>query len=120
MSRSHRLGSDGEDVVAHHYRRDGYEIVARNWRCPSGELDIVARRGSLIVFCEVKTRSTDRFGGGAAAVDDRRRRRLRRAAASFLRSAAERGHGRLEVRFDVAVVRPGTHGFSIERIEAAF
>jgi putative endonuclease len=120
MSKAHRLGADGEAVAAHHYRRDGYEVVATNWRCPSGELDIVARRGHVLVFCEVKTRSSDRFGGGAIAVDRRRQRRLRDAAATFLGSWTGRGGHHFELRFDVAVVRPGAHGYSVELIEAAF
>jgi putative endonuclease len=120
MSKAHRLGADGEMVAAHKYRRDGYEIVATNWRCPAGELDIVARRDGVLVFCEVKTRSSDRFGGGAIAVDHRRRRRLRDAAAAFLAEWPDRGGRHFELRFDVAVVRPGAHGFSVELIEAAF
>jgi putative endonuclease len=120
MSNAHRLGADGEAVAAHYYRRDGYEIVATNWRCPGGELDIVAQRGGVLVFCEVKTRSSDRFGGGAIAVDRRRQRRLRDAAAAFLAEWPARGARHFELRFDVAVVRPGAHGYSVELIEAAF
>jgi putative endonuclease len=120
MSNAHRLGADGEAVAAHHYRREGYEIVATNWRCPGGELDIVARRDGVLVFCEVKTRSSDRFGGGAIAVDRRRRRRLRDAAAAFLGDWPDRGGQHFELRFDVAVVRPGAHGYSVELIEEAF
>ena len=44
------------------YRRHGYEIVARNWRCPLGEVDLIVRRGRLLVVCEVKARRTDAFG----------------------------------------------------------
>src|SRR4051794_24392845 len=107
MSTHLRLGADGEAVVAHHYRRRGYEIVARNWRCTHGELDLVAELGSLLVVCEVKTRTSDRFGGGAAAVGVAKQRRIRRATAAFLGD-----HHAAEVRFDVAVVRPGPHGFA--------
>ncbi len=116
MSRHLHIGADGEAVAAHHYERAGFEIVARNWRCPEGELDIVARRGPLLVVCEVKTRSSERFGGGAEAVGITRQRRLRRATARFLSTQPWSA----EVRFDVAVVRPGVHGFAIEVIEAAF
>jgi putative endonuclease len=116
MSRHLRLGSDGEAVAAHHYERAGFEIIARNWRCPEGELDVIARRGPLLVVCEVKTRSSDRFGGGAEAVGLVRQRRMRHATARFL----ETQPWTPEIRFDVAVVRPGVHGFAIEVIEHAF
>ena len=74
------------------------------------------RRGDLLVFCEVKTRSSDRYGGGAAAVGSPKQRRIRHAAAAFLRQ----WRGTSTVRFDVAVVRPAGHGFSVELIEDAF
>ena len=67
--RSHlERGRAGEDLAADWYRRNGYEIVARNWRCPLGELDLIARRGRVLVVCEVKARRTDAFGPAAAAV----------------------------------------------------
>ena len=115
MSTHLRLGADGEAVVAHLYRRRGFEIVARNWRCPHGELDLVVALGPLLVVCEVKTSTSDRFGGGAAAVGVAKQRRIRRSTAAFLTE-----HHASEVRFDVAVVRPGPHGFAVEVIEAAF
>ena len=65
-------GQWGEDLAAAHYRRVGYTVLDRNWRCTTGELDLVARRGTTVVFCEVKARRTDGFGGPAAAVDGRR------------------------------------------------
>jgi putative endonuclease len=108
------LGAFGEDVAARWYERAGYEVVGRNWRCPDGELDLVVRRGGLVVFCEVKTRSSDRFGAPAEAVTYRKQLRLRRLAARWLASCA--GPGSRSVRFDVAAVRGGT----IEVIEDAF
>ena len=62
------LGAFGEDKAAAWYERNGYRVVARNWRCRDGELDIVARRGSTVVFCEVKTRASAAFGVPAEAV----------------------------------------------------
>ena len=59
------------------YRRDGYRVLARNWRCPSGEIDLILERGGLVVFSEVKTRSSTAFGWPAEAVDRRRQARLR-------------------------------------------
>jgi putative endonuclease len=111
------LGADGEAVTARHYERLGYEVLDRNWRCSDGELDLILRRGGTIVFCEVKTRTSDRYGGGAAAVGWQKQRRIRGLASRWLRDV---GPGSPEVRFDVAVVRTDGRGFAVELIEAAF
>jgi putative endonuclease len=88
-------------------------VVARNWRCRDGEIDVIARRGRLHVFCEVKARTTDRFGTPAEAVTAAKQARLRRLASRWLaETAAERG----PLRFDVAAVLGG----AIEILEAAF
>ncbi len=111
------LGRHGEDLVARWYTSEGHELLARNWRCSSGELDLVARDGSTIVFCEVKTRSSTRYGSPFEAVDRRRQQRMRAAAAEFLR--AERSSSLrhpARVRFDVAAVIGG----SVEVLRGAF
>jgi putative endonuclease len=110
-----RTGAAGEEAAARWYAARGYTVVARNWRCPDGELDlVVARRGEL-VFCEVKTRSSDRFGVPAEAVTRDKQRRLRRLAARFLAEAAPGTRG-ATLRFDVASVLAG----EVTVIEAAF
>lgn len=109
------LGGYGETLAARWYVQHGYQIVERNWRVAEGEIDLVARRDRLLVFCEVKTRSTDRFGTPAEAVTPAKQRRLRRLAAAYLRGRG--GSSRTEnVRFDVACVS----GREIEVIEQAF
>jgi putative endonuclease len=112
------LGAAGETAAARRYEHDGFAVLARNWRCRDGELDLVLRRGPLLVVCEVKTRTRDGYGGGAAAVDRRRQIRLRRATAAWL--AESRPRGVTDVRFDVAVVRPRPEGFAVEVIPGAF
>src|SRR5487761_96797 len=62
------VGQAGEELAARWYLEHGYEVVERNWRCRFGELDIVARKGSLTVFCEVKARNGTAFGHPAEAV----------------------------------------------------
>jgi putative endonuclease len=106
-------GRWGETEVARWYERHGYRVIARNWRCPLGELDLVAERAGTVVFCEVKARADDAYGGGAAAVGWAKQRRLRRLAAAWLSSSGVHG---VQVRFDVAAVT----GVHIEVIEAAF
>lgn len=112
-----RLGARGEQLAAEWYAARGYRIVARNWRCREGEIDLVvwSRRGDL-VFCEVKTRSSNRFGVPAEAVTPVKRRRLRVLAARFLAAHGSEVAGRRGLRFDVAAVTAGR----VEVIEAAF
>jgi putative endonuclease len=109
-----RLGAQGEQRAASWYAAHGYVVVARNWRCPDGELDLIVASATELVFCEVKTRSSDRFGLPAEAVTAAKQRRLRRLAARFLAEAG--GAGGRSLRFDVASVV----GMRIEVIEAAF
>jgi putative endonuclease len=108
------LGDHGEALAASWYQARGFVVVARNWRGRGGEVDVVVRRGRLVVFCEVKARTTDVYGSGADAVGRVKRSRVRRVAAEWL--AATRP-GPVDVRFDVAVVR---RGLELEIIEAAF
>ena len=108
------LGASGEELVAGWYEARGYRVLDRNWRCARGEIDIVACGGALVVFCEVKTRTSDAFGVPAEAVTRTKQARLRRLSAQWLEQAGGRGAG--EIRFDVASVLAG----DVEVIEAAF
>ncbi len=108
------LGADGEAAVAQWYERRGYEVLARNWRCRDGELDLVVRAGRTFVFCEVKTRSSSAFGAPAEAVGREKQARLRRLAARWLEDAAPVRPA--SIRFDVASVLAG----DIEVLEGAF
>ncbi len=112
------VGSAGEAAAARRYEADGYRVVARNWRCGHGEVDLVVRREGTLVFCEVKTRRGRRFGTPAEAVTRTKQARLRRIAAAFL---AQQPGGAATVRFDVVEVRLARDGgISVSRIEGAF
>jgi putative endonuclease len=100
-------------MAARWYRRRGYTIIERNWRCRNGEIDLIARRGDTVVFCEVKTRSSRRFGHPAEAVTEAKQRRIRGLALIWLRQG---DHRFTNMRFDVATVEAGT----VEVITAAF
>ena len=108
-----RLGIAGEDMAAQWYRDAGYQVVARNWRGEGGELDLVVVGHGAIVFSEVKTRTSSRFGVPAEAVGTTKQRRLRALATQFLR--AHPGHGG-RIRFDVVAILGGR----LQVIEAAF
>lgn len=110
---SQRLGIDGEEHASKWYVEHGYAVVDRNWRCEFGELDVVASRGSTIVFCEVKTRSSGRYGRPCEAVTAPKQKRIRRLASRWL-AGRERWYD--EIRFDVAEVVDG----QVNVIESAF
>ena len=113
----HARGRWGEDRACLLLRREGFEVIDRNWRSPEphlrGELDIVAALDDIVVFCEVKARRQGTFGGAAAAVDARKQEQIRRLAASWLRTTAV-GYDR--VRFDVIAI----DGVRISHLDAAF
>ena len=100
------LGRSGEDAAQALYRRMGWRILDRNYRCKGGEIDLVVRRGPVIVFCEVKSRHTDRWGEPSEAVHHAKQARLRRLAAQWL---SDRKPGAVDIRFDVVsvIVRRG-------------
>ena len=78
-------GRWAEDLVARWYERQGFQILARNWRISTGELDVVARKDNLVVVCEVKARATNAFGTPAEAMTARKQFVVRRTAFKFVR-----------------------------------
>ena len=100
--RARRRGDLAEFLCRVHLRLRGWRIVARDWRCPAGEIDIVARRGKVLAIIEVKARAT--AADAVSAVAPRQRRRIARAASAFRVARPElAGCG---VRFDVMLVAP--------------
>ena len=113
-----RLGNAGEDAVAAWYEAAGYRVIDRNWRCREGELDVVVAKGDTLVFCEVKTRASTRFGAPIEAVTGTKQRRLRTLAARWL---AEHDARRRTLRFDVASVTRTSDGeLVVEVLQGAF
>jgi len=108
-----RLGRSGETAAADWYVERGYQVVARNWRCRDGELDLIVTKARQIVFCEVKTRTSDAFGTPAESVTRAKQMRIRRLAARWLDEAPARPRA---IRFDVASVMDGR----VEVLEGAF
>ena len=92
------LGKRGEDAAARYLRFCDYEILDRNWVCPAGEADIIARDGSTVVFVEVKTRTGIQRGFPEEAVTPKKRARYEKIAAWYLRDYEEMN---VPVRFDV-------------------
>jgi putative endonuclease len=113
-SSSRKRGAEAERRARLHYRLRGYRILESNAWAGGHELDVVARRGRQLVFCEVKAKLGKRFGDPGEMVDEEKQRRLWRAAETWLAGHPELAG--LEVRFDVVAVTPR----GVERIADAF
>ena len=104
-------------MAARWYEDHGYEVLERNWRRREGEVDLIVRRDRTVVFCEVKTRSSQRFGTGAESVLEAKQRRIRRLASRWLSELTPAaGRTRVDVRFDVVSITAG----QVDVIEVAF
>jgi putative endonuclease len=111
------LGTEGEALAARWYEAKGYEVLEQNWRRREGEVDLIVRCGRTVVFSEVKTRATDRFGTGAESVLPAKQRRIRQLARRWLSELTPAsGRTLVEVRFDVVSITAG----KVDVIEDAF
>lgn len=113
------LGRWGEELAAQHARAAGWQVLARNWRCADGELDLVGREpDGTVVFVEVKTRRTAAFGEPAEAVSKAKARRLRLLAGRWLLAHPA---GSAPVRFDVvSIVRAPGAPPAVRHLRGAF
>ncbi|PLX93808.1 MAG: YraN family protein [Desulfuromonas sp.] len=112
-----RLGKQGEEVAARYLAAQGMKILERNLRTPLGEIDLVARYKTMLVFVEVKTRRSHSFGLPQEAVGTRKQRQILRSAQWYL--AAGNGSG-LQPRFDVVAVLVAGETVEIEHLPDAF
>lgn len=110
-------GARGEGLACRHLEARGYSILERNFRCRSGEIDVVAREGDATVFVEVKDRTGSSHGAGHEAVTFGKRRRIVRAARLY---AASRGLEETPLRFDVIAIDWDVDGPRIRHFEDAF
>jgi putative endonuclease len=113
------LGARGEQAAVDWYEAAGHRVLDRNWRVREGELDLVLLApDGVVVFCEVKTRTSDRFGAPVEAVTTTKQRRVRTLAAQWLAAHPAVGGG---VRFDVASVLVSREGtVEVEVVQAGF
>ncbi|MGA2955899.1 MAG: YraN family protein [Thermodesulfobacteriota bacterium] len=111
------LGKKGEELAIGQLKALKYKILERNFKCPLGEIDIIARDKSTLVFVEVKTRATRDFGGPAAAVDWRKQRQLSKVALTYLN---KKKLSNVPARFDVVAVELISPFPRIEVIPNAF
>ena len=97
----HDLGRLGEETAATLLQTEGYKILARNYRCSQGEIDLIAARGNRISFVEVKTRRSFHYGRPCESITRGKRNRIRRTALCYLREQEDRGRFWDEIGFDV-------------------
>ena len=109
-----RAGARAEDLCAQMLRRAGPRILARNWHCRHGEIDLVAEDEGTLVFAEVRLRRSDRYGGAAESVTHAKRQRLLAAARLYLAGRKE-----VNCRFDVLLL-DGAQEPEIQWIRGAF
>ena len=108
-TRNLHRGRWGEDLAARHLERIGLTVLDRNWRCRTGEIDIVAADSGTgtVIICEVKTRTTEDFGSPLAAITPRKLRRLRALAVEWMR---EHEASARDIRIDVIGIVMGSRG----------
>ena len=112
-----RVWRDGEQAALDAYLGRGYRLLARNWRCDIGELDLVLARGGEVVFCEVKSRRPSGLGEGYEAVTPRKQAKLRALARAYCLAERPRAKG---YRFDVASVEVRGTRADVHVFEDAF
>lgn len=112
-----RVWRQGEEAAWRTYRDRGYLLLARNWRCPIGELDLVLARGHEVVFCEVKARRPSALGDPFEAVTEAKQRKLRALAQTFCSTERPRAE---RYRFDVASVSVRGEAVDVHVFEDAF
>ena len=108
-----RLGDAGEEIARRELVRRGYVVRERNWRCPEGELDLVAEQGELLVFVEVRTRRGDRFGTPEESITPAKRAHLIAAAQAYLQAHSLQDR---DWRIDVVAVAMSERG-QLERVD---
>lgn len=118
MAAKDALGRRGEQIAARHLAARGLTIIERNWRCPQGEIDLIARDRDELVFVEVKTRSSVAFGHPLESITPVKLARLRRLAAAWC-DAHPGGHD--TIRIDaIAVIAPRVGDVEVEHLERVF
>jgi putative endonuclease len=111
------LGKEGERIAERYLLKKGYKLVERNYRCPSGELDLIVLDRRVVVFVEVKTRTGHAFGTPFEAVEFRKQQKMTQAAQYFL---AQKGLHQRDARFDVVGISWLGREPMVEHIENAF
>lgn len=117
LNRQQQFGQRSERLAAEYLRRKGYRILETNYRSAVGEIDIIARDQGSIVFVEVKSRSSRRFGNPKGAVTPTKQRKISMAALDYLKRTGQEG---ASARFDVVAIDTASGQTDIEVVRNAF
>lgn len=120
MNARQQFGRAAEAAAARHLTREGWALLGRNVRVGRGELDLIARRGGVLAFVEVKARRTAEYGAPEDAVDGRKRRKVARLAELWLATRPWALQGVREVRFDIVAVDAAVHPPVVRHLQGAF
>ena len=120
MNTRQQFGRAAEEAAARYLTQSGWRLLGRNVRIGRGELDIVARRGSVLAFVEVKARRTSTCGAPEDAVSTLKRRQIARLAELWLAARPWAMHGVDDVRFDIIAVVSSAVPSTIRHLPAAF
>jgi putative endonuclease len=112
-----RTGKKGEDIAVAYLKGKGYRIIERNYKCPLGEIDIVAKDGGAIVFVEVKSRKSEEFGDPQLAVGLEKQKKISKISLTHLK---EKHLYPCNARFDVVAIKMLPDGSTLELIQNAF
>ncbi|MBN2538611.1 MAG: YraN family protein [Deltaproteobacteria bacterium] len=116
-SNNREKGKHGEDIAVARLLQDGYRIIERNYRCRYGEIDIVAMDAGDVIFVEVKSRKSDRFGLPEEAVGTTKQKKISKVALQYLQEKGLTDHN---VRFDIVAIRFLPQGNRVKIIKDAF
>lgn len=116
MAKHVELGKQGERISIDYLLKAGYSILEQNWRFSRAEIDIIAKDGEVLVFIEVKTRSTDFFGDPALAVNAQKQKLLTDAAGAYMEHISHDW----EIRFDIISVIIKSEGHDLKHYKDAF
>jgi putative endonuclease len=118
MGKNKLLGAYGEDIACDYLIQKGYRVVERNFTCRAGEVDIIAMHKDIVVFVEVKTRSSDKFGLPSEAVSDAKQKKIVKTALYYMQSKRLLDY---MCRFDVIEITAGEdNGHRVNLIQDAF
>ena len=112
-----KTGRQGEEIAVRYLRENGYLVLERNFRCPLGEMDIVARHGDVLVFVEVRSRRSQGYGEPLESVGIVKQKKLSRIALYYIQKHHLQGR---KARFDVLGVKIQPDGHKIDIIRDAF
>ena len=112
-----QTGKRGEDIAVAYLKNRGYRIIERNYKCLFGEIDIVAKDGDTVVFVEVKSRKSEKFGDPQGAVGREKQKKISRISLKYL---DEKHLYPCDARFDVVAIKMLPAGSIVELIQNAF